>query len=71
MNDAVERDRMAKGEDHGMTSLTEDEVSHIKWKLENGDETWEDLSEMYGVTERTIGNIRSGSTWEHVDAERP
>jgi hypothetical protein len=71
MNDAVERGRIAEGEDHGMTSLTAEQVSHLKWEGENTGKTNTVLADEYGVTVRTIGNILRGVTWSDVEPEKP
>lgn len=66
MRDAVERHRIAKGERHGKTKLTLEQVAYIRAnpdRLKLGR-----LAEMFGVSESTVSYIRSGRSWKVVGA---
>ncbi|AGC34516.1 HNH endonuclease [Haloarcula virus HVTV-2] len=58
------------GEEHGNTSLTEEQVARIKWLVENTARTNVSIADEYGVSDRTIGNIASGATWAGVSPKK-
>jgi HNH endonuclease len=60
--DAIERNRLARGEKHGKTKLTPEIVAYIR---ENPlGLAGCDLAVLYGVHEATISYIRSGRSWK-------
>lgn len=70
--DAMEHGTHSRGERHGRSKLTEEEVSHIKYRF------WQDPSDSntsiarrYGVTHQTISLIRRGNTWDWVKPVNP
>lgn len=62
MRDAVERGRIAKGERHGKSKLTADNVAYIR---ANPDRlTGRALAAMFGAASSTISYIRHGRSWK-------
>lgn len=61
-NDAIGRDRQAKGESHGNHKLTENQVSEIRTSLLDCNE----LSLKYKVTKGVIYRIKNYKSWKHV-----
>ena len=60
--DAVERGRLAIGERHGRTRLTEEQVHYIRRNPEG--RTQATLARKFGVSPSTISYIRSGRNWK-------
>ena len=59
------RENKAKGENHGLTKLTENQVNHIrnlKSKLSQVK-----IARIFGVSKSTIGNIHNNITWKIFD----
>jgi len=56
------------GEDHPRSSLSNDDVAVIKWKLEKTDMIQQQIADEYGVSREAIGEISRGATWQHVEA---
>lgn len=52
----------ARGEEHGMTKLTEDDVHHIVHLTKEG-YTQASIAEAFGVVPASICNIVKGRTW--------
>ena len=63
--DAVERDRTARGEAHGRVKLTEDDVREIKRRAV--DEPYRAIADEFGVNQSTVNDIMNGHTWSHVE----
>jgi hypothetical protein len=70
-------DKMARGrhvavggEDHGCAKLSEKDVAHIRYFLEQGYGV-NILAEKYRVTHAQIQHIRDRRDWKHVEAFRP
>jgi len=63
--DAVDRDRQARGESQGLAKLTEDEVMQIRMLYAQG-RSQVQLAEQFHVGTTTISNITLGRTWRHV-----
>jgi IS30 family transposase len=61
------RNRQAKGSKIGMSKLTEDQVTKIKELLLEGQLSFRQIAEMFGVTSGTIGVINKGKSWNHVN----
>jgi hypothetical protein len=55
-----------KGSKHGMSKLTEAEVSEIKRRLRNG-ERQKDIADDYKVWDTLISRINTGKRWGHVN----
>jgi hypothetical protein len=72
MDDKMERGRhvAVEGEDHGCAKLSEMDVAHIRYFLEQGYGV-NIPAERYGVTHAQIQHIRDRSAWKHVEAFRP
>lgn len=62
VRDAVERDRLDRGEDHVNSKLTDAAVRDIR----SGSETVAALAIRYGVTRHTVRSARERVTWRHV-----
>jgi len=71
IDDAVERGRMAKGEDNGSSKLTKDDAGEIKYYLENTKANYADIAELYDVHEETVGAIAREETWTWAPAKVP
>lgn len=61
-NDAIERDRMRKGETNGAHRLTADDVLQIRRQLAQG-AAKRALARQYGVDQKSIHNIARRTTW--------
>lgn len=61
--DARDRDRIARGQRHGLAKLTEAEARAI---MATDDCRNAELAERYGVSATTISLIRSGRKWAHL-----
>jgi hypothetical protein len=72
MDDKMARGRhvAVQGEDHGCAKLTETDVAHIRYFLEQGYGVVI-LAERYGVTYGQIQHIRDRSAWKDVEAFHP
>ncbi len=64
MDDKVSRNRQARGETHGKSKLTEQEVLEIR-KI-GYSKSKKELGRMYGVSYSVIHNIRRNKTWKHI-----
>lgn len=64
--DVIDRDAYKKGEDHGMTTLTANEVREIRKRSAAG-ESHTQMAPEYGVGRRTIDRIVNRYTWKHLD----
>lgn len=65
MRDAVERERMANGENHGMATLTDQEVGEMRVKYAAGGRTQKSLGEEYGCSASHVSAIIRG-VWRRV-----
>lgn len=64
IQDKVRKRRQAKGEKHGHSKLTYDEVYRIKFEL--GNLPASQVAKMFKVTSGAISGIRKGENWKHV-----
>lgn len=62
----VNQKRHKHGSNHKNSKLTEDEVSEIKKMLKLGENTHQQISEIYGVSRQTVTYINNGKRWRHV-----
>lgn len=53
------------GEKSGMNKLTDDDVRDIRALLAKGYKQ-RDIAKIYEVSQGTIGSIKAGHTWNHV-----
>jgi hypothetical protein len=60
--DRQRKERQARGQTHGFSKLTDDDVRAIR----QDDRTNRALAKIYGVFETTISEARRGKTWKHV-----
>jgi len=57
MQDAVDRQRMANGERHGMHKLTDDEVNAMRCEYARGGVTQRALARRYGCSQAQVNNV--------------
>lgn len=55
-----------KGENHGMSTLSKNDVIDIKILLRTGKYEGLFISKIFGVTQSAISDIKQGRTWKHV-----
>ncbi len=61
------RKTLLKGDESIAAKLTEVSVANIKRRLLDGERAV-DLAKEYGVNKNTIGELKAGRSWGHVDA---
>lgn len=66
MKDAVRRKRTARGEGHGMSKLTADDVREIRKLYKTGDYTQRQLAEKFGVTQCPINRVLRRTGWRDI-----
>lgn len=67
MQDAVNKGRMANGENHGNSKLTKEKVLSIREDYQyHGKENQVTLAEKYGVNHTTIRNIIIRKSWKNI-----
>lgn len=59
--------RRARGRDHHRAKLTEENVREIRRLLREGVIQNVKIAKMFGVTKMTIGHVKAGRVWRHVD----
>ena len=64
--DAVRKKRLAYGERHYASKLTDEIVKSIRSDVETGKFIHAELGEKYQITRQTIGDIVNRKTWKHV-----
>lgn len=65
-DNASERTNKGIGEMNSRAVLKEKDVRYIYKLLDDGVLTHEQIGGLYGVTEATIRNIKSGKSWKHL-----
>ena len=65
--DMMQKGRQNKGEVHGMSKLSNSDVTAIKKRLAAGRELQKDIGADYGVTQARISEINTGKGWAHVE----
>jgi len=70
MNDKVRAGRQQRGEEIGISVLTESQVLGIYARCETGDETWVQIAMDYEVNPSTIAGIFHGRTWAWLTGAR-
>ena len=66
-NDAVRRDRLAKGESNGSAKLTEKDVLTIR----SSSLSLRELARQFNVASKTIFNVRANKNWRHLLSTTP
>jgi DNA-binding transcriptional regulator YiaG len=66
MQDRNNKERCASGENHGLTTLTEEQVKEIRAAYRPGHITQRELAERYGVHQVTISQIVRHVRWSYV-----
>lgn len=56
-----------EGEDISHSKLTREQVKEIKWLLSNTEKPCSVISKNYPVNQATVGHIKNGISWTHVD----
>lgn len=69
MEDAVKKQRMARGSKNKNSKLTEAEVQLMHNLYKQGGYTWNDLIEAFGVSKSTVWRTLKGHTFNHVEKE--
>jgi hypothetical protein len=64
MGDALDRGRFALGQDHGRTTLTEEQALYIKRNPDRKKQRV--LAEEFGVAVSTVSYIRRGRSWSRL-----
>ena len=66
MRDAVERNRMARGERVAKAKLNDDKVRSMRIIRKNSNMTYKKIGEMFGVTKCVAHEACKRITWKHV-----
>ena len=66
MQDMVDANRQAKGEDNGNSKLTLDEIVEIKELLASGKYFHREIAAMYGISRPAVTDINKGKTWKRI-----
>lgn len=66
IQDAANKGRLACGEAHGNSRLTEEKVRRARRLYEEGGVTFEALGRQLGVSYRAVRRAVRGITWKHV-----
>ncbi len=64
--DSVNKGRRARGETHGRSKLTKEEVLEIRKEYAHGGMLQQELADAYEVTDVTISHIVRRKTWRHI-----
>lgn len=67
VRDMVEADRQAKGINHGIAKLTDEQVIEIRRRYADGGVTQQALGDEYGVNHSLISYIVRRKRWAHLD----
>ena len=63
----ITMDGFRRGEAHGGSKLTEDNVREIRCRYKAGGLTWPMLAKEYGVSRGAIQGILERRTWRHIE----
>lgn len=66
INDMVEKNRQAKGENHGESKLTEKQVLKIRELYSRDDISQRKLAKKFKITQTMIGYIVNKQSWKHL-----
>ncbi len=66
MSDASQKGRMAHGEKHYRSKLTEEQVIQARIEYRAGGVTHQELADRYGVAKAVIGYMLRRQTWSHI-----
>jgi DNA-binding XRE family transcriptional regulator len=69
VNDKLAKNRQAKGSKLPQAKLNEEKVLEIKRDLAKKNLTQKEIAKKYGISERTISSIKTGTLWSHVKYE--
>jgi len=64
MQDAAKKGRMHRGEAHGMSKLTTEEVLEIRRLLAKGNQLQREIAEDFDVNQQAVSQINCGKSWE-------
>jgi len=65
-DDSVHKNRNTKGEAHGLSKLTDDDVLDIRYKYSTGFWTQTKLALEFGVDQSTISDVVRRTIWKHI-----
>ena len=68
IRDAAKKDRMPKGEVHHMSSISKDDVRHIRY-LGYTNMSKKKIGEKFGISRQAVTDILCKRTWGHIDPE--
>lgn len=63
MQDAAKKGRMARGDVHAQSKLTENEVLEIRKLLAQGERSQQDIGDEFDVHQATVSKIKLGARW--------
>lgn len=66
MKDMISRGRQSKGEHRYCSILTEEQVLEMRSMFKTGAYTKRQLGKLFGVAEKTAGNVLNRQTWRHI-----
>lgn len=66
MHDAIDRGRFARGEDHLLSKLTEEQVLRLRSRYAQEDISCRQLGLEEGVNVGTVASVVQGRAWKHV-----
>ena len=66
VKDHLNTRKMPRGENHHLTTLTENQVREIRYERKMSNTTYQKLAEKHNTTKRTIYCIVKRITWKHV-----
>lgn len=69
--DMYRKDRHPKGEQNGMSVLSNREAAEVKWLLAFSNMTLREIGKRYGISHKTVGAIKQGRTWLRVTPIKP
>ena len=60
------RRRVLRGEEIGMSKLSQSQILKIRSMYASGNYTQKEIGDEYHMTHRAIGNIVNRKTWKHI-----
>ncbi len=69
MQDAAKKGRTARGSNHSISSLTEEEVHEIREIIAEGDWSQRDIADAFGVHQPQISRIKHGKSWAWLEVK--
>lgn len=66
IQDMIKKNRQARGENHGLAKLKDEQVLEIRIKYSTGEFTQKQLAEEYKIDQAGISNIVNRKTWKYI-----